>query len=319
MMHSKRFFSWTAGICTAGLMLASGAMAQQRQRTTPNPADVQKMESALPAQAQDKPRAQRHVLVFGRTGPKTADQGAGFIHSSIPLGCAAIKAIGDKTGAYQADISYDPTVFDGDGLNKYDAVVLVSTTHDFLADPKDEAISKKRIENLLNFVKSGKGLAGFHAACDAYYHVPEYGQMMGGYFSGHDGQKELIQVVNDDPKSPISEVFGGQGFEYRDEIYRFLRTGAATGGQVFSPSKVHLLLSVDVEKNHNEKPGTVMPVSWIHEFGKGRVFYNSLGHNEYVWWDPKILKFDLAGIQYVLGDLKADDSTPGTSKTASAK
>jgi hypothetical protein len=298
-------------------MFAGAAHAQQREA---RPADVQKMEAAVPTEAAVKPEKARKVLVFGRTGPKTATQGAGFVHSSIPLGCAAVKAMGEKTGAYSAEISYDPSLFDDmNKLEQFDAVVLVSTTHDFLADPKDEAISKKRIDNLVNFVKGGKGVAGFHAAGDAYYDEPEYGELIGAYFSRHDGGREQIQVVNEDPKSPITAAFGGEGFVYHDEIYRFLKQTAAKGGQVFSRSHVHVLLSVDVTKNHNEQPGTDMPVSWIHEEGKGRVFYNSLGHNEYVWWDKTILKYDLAGIQYAIGDLKADATPAGESKTASAK
>ena len=40
-------------------------------------------------------------------------------------------------------------------------------------------------------------------------------------------------------------------------------------------------------------------------YGKGRVFYCSLGHNPYVFWDARILQHYLAGIQFALGDLKA--------------
>ena len=44
------------------------------------------------------------------------------------------------------------------------------------------------------------------------------------------------------------------------------------------------------------------------------MFYSSLGHNEYVYWNPEILKFYLAGLQYALGDLDADatPSKPGS-------
>ena len=68
-------------------------------------------------------------------------------------------------------------------------------------------------------------------------------------------------------------------------------------------------------KNNNEKPGTDMPVSWVHQAGKGRVFYCSLGHNEFVYWNPTIVKYYLAGIQFATGDLKADAAP--NAKTAS--
>jgi type 1 glutamine amidotransferase len=55
-------------------------------------------------------------------------------------------------------------------------------------------------------------------------------------------------------------------------------------------------------------------VSWIHRYGRGRVFYCSLGHNPYVFWDTRILKHFLAGIQFALGDLVAD-TTPSARQT----
>jgi uncharacterized protein len=48
------------------------------------------------------------------------------------------------------------------------------------------------------------------------------------------------------------------------------------------------------------------PISWVRSYGKGRVFYMSLGHDADVFWNPAILQHFLAGIQFALGDLKAD-------------
>jgi type 1 glutamine amidotransferase len=49
-------------------------------------------------------------------------------------------------------------------------------------------------------------------------------------------------------------------------------------------------------------------LSWIRREGKGRVFYEALGHSEHVYAMPVILEHIQAGIQYALGDLRADDS-----------
>ena len=110
-------------------------------------------------------------------------------------------------------------------------------------------------------------------------------------------------------------MFGGKGFDFADEIYRFTPKGKDGKDQSFSREKVHVLLSVDVSVNNNKKPGTDMPVSWVHQAGKGRVFYVSLGHNEFVYWNPEIQKFYLAGLQYAIGDLEAD-ATPSKSGSA---
>jgi type 1 glutamine amidotransferase len=50
------------------------------------------------------------------------------------------------------------------------------------------------------------------------------------------------------------------------------------------------------------------PMSWIRRHGQGRVFYLGLGHSAPVYWNPALLQHLLAGIQYALGDLEADDS-----------
>jgi len=49
-------------------------------------------------------------------------------------------------------------------------------------------------------------------------------------------------------------------------------------------------------------------LSWIRREGKGRVFYEALGHNERVYALKPVLVHLLSGMQYVLGDLKVDDS-----------
>lgn len=51
---------------------------------------------------------------------------------------------------------------------------------------------------------------------------------------------------------------------------------------------------------------TAQPV--IRREGKGRVFYEAHGHNEKVYANKLLLEHILAGMQYVLGDLSADDS-----------
>ena len=50
-------------------------------------------------------------------------------------------------------------------------------------------------------------------------------------------------------------------------------------------------------------------VSWIHSYGKGRVFFCILGHNPTLFTTPQLAQYFLAGIQFILGDLDAD-TTP---------
>jgi type 1 glutamine amidotransferase len=59
-------------------------------------------------------------------------------------------------------------------------------------------------------------------------------------------------------------------------------------------------------------------ISWIHEYGKGRVFYCAHGHSEHVYWEKPMLQEYLAGVQYALGDLEAD-AAPSNPPTPAAK
>jgi type 1 glutamine amidotransferase len=49
-------------------------------------------------------------------------------------------------------------------------------------------------------------------------------------------------------------------------------------------------------------------LSYIHKEGNGRVFVEVLGHDEGIYKQRPMLEHILAGVQYAIGDLKADDS-----------
>ena len=322
-----------AAVCGCGLLLSGFACAADPKPAKPKEAkeaDVKKMEAALPDTAPAKPEKPRKVLIYGLA--------KGFVHSSIPLGARTIEELGKKTGAYESTISYDPAAFEPENLKGYDAIVLVSTTGNFLDDP-DKAVSDKRREALLNFVKDGKGLVGIHAATDAYYGWRDYGELTGGYFNGHPWN-EKVGVKVDDPESPLTRMFDKNGIDIADEIYQFTPKKNKEGQdqQTFSRSRAHVLLSLDMTTPgrtapKGKSPTNDFPVAWIQQAGQdrdklidaqngksknGRVFYCSLGHREEIYWNPVILKFYLAGIQYALGDLQANAVPSGKSAEAPA-
>src|SRR5262245_61671392 len=131
------------------------------QPQTPDPAHVQAMVAALPATAPAKPKQARKVLVLAKA--------AGFVHSSIPLAARTIEEMGKKYGTWTTTISYDPADINEANLKQYDAIFLDSTTGAFLDEPTDQAVTAARRKALLDFVRSGKGLAGIHAASDSYH------------------------------------------------------------------------------------------------------------------------------------------------------
>jgi type 1 glutamine amidotransferase len=131
------------------------------QNQTPNPADVEKMMAVLPDKAPAKPRQPRKVLVLAKA--------AGYVHSCIPLAAKTVEALGAKTGAWTTAITYDPAAISEQNLKQYDVLFLDNTTGAFLDDPNDAAATASRRKALLEFVRSGKGLAGIHAAGDSYH------------------------------------------------------------------------------------------------------------------------------------------------------
>ncbi len=278
--------------------------------------DYVAMLDSIPLTAPAKPKKARRVLVLAHA--------AGFVHSSIPLAAETVKAMGEKTGAYTADITFDPAQITAANLAQYDAIFLDSTTLGFLDDPNDAAATEARKKALLEFVRGGKGLAGIHAAGDSYHTSPprgstdaptgtwpEFDTMIGGYFKFHWVYPQAIVVKIDDPKSPLTAMFHGKEFAIHDEIYTFVQDS-------FSRKRVHVLTSVDYAKMSDadkaketaatKRTDGDYALSWIRHEGKGRVFYEALGHSEHVYAMTPVMDQVLAGIQYVLGDLAADDS-----------
>jgi len=278
------------------------------------PSDVDRMTAALPDKAPARPQKPRKVLVLGRA--------AGYVHSSIPLAAKTIEAMGARTGAWTATTTYDAADINTANLAQYDAIFLASTTGCFLDDVNDAAATAARRAAFMAFVRGGKGIAGIHAASDSYHGAqcaqpmasageplwPEFNRMIGGYFKFHWNNPQLITVKIDDPKSPLTAMFHGQEFEIHDETYVFANDS-------FSRSNVHVLTSVNYDKMSAEdkakektpRPDHDYALSWIRAEGKGRVFYEAHGHDESIYAMRPMLEHLLAGMQYALGDLKADD------------
>ncbi len=175
------------------------------------------MTDALPDRAPAKPKHPRKVLVLAKA--------AGYVHSSIPLAAKTVEALGQKTGAWTATISYDSAVINSANLKQYDAVFLDNTTGAFLDDPNDPAATDARRKALLDFVRSGKGLAAIHAASDSYHTSadsasgpvgtwPEFNRMIGGYFKFHWNYPQLITVKIDDPASPLTAISTARSLKF---------------------------------------------------------------------------------------------------------
>jgi type 1 glutamine amidotransferase len=180
------------------------------------------------------------------------------------------------------DAKINPTA-----LAAYDGVIFCNTTGDDL--PVD-------VDALTKFVKSGKAFIGIHAATDTLKHNTAYMEMINGGFAGHPwGSGEIHGFTNQDPKNPIVSMFA-PSFQWKDEIYQY---------NYFNPEAVHVLLSLDMANSKPQRPYHV-PVAWIRDYGTGRVFYTSLGHNSSSWQDKTYQKHVTTGIRWALKMIDAD-------------
>jgi len=283
----------------AGMLAAPwlGLIAAEAQVVL-EPGQRQRIEAAIPTKAFVPPRRHRKLLIF--------DLNVGYGgHRSIPTANLAFTLMGTKTGAFETVISKDPSVFKPENLRRFDAVFLNNTVGNLF----EEAGLR---QSLLEFVYGGGGLLGVHGTSVAFTRWPgahedwpEFGIMLGARGANHRDSDEHIFIKLDDPNHPLNQPFGGKGFEYRDEFFRV--------HWPYSRHRVRVLFSIDTEKTDFQgqargncfREDNDYALAWVRQYGRGRVFYCTIAHNPYVFWDPKMLQFYLAATQFALGDLPA--------------
>jgi len=262
----------------------------------------QKIEKAIPPKAPARPARPRKLLVIDWNV-----RGRG--HRSIPHANLAVRLLGEKTGAFTAVVTKDRSLLLAKSLKQFDAVFLNNTIGPLFDTPELR-------RDFSAFLAGGGGLVANHAVTVTSEDWPAFGEILGARGAMHRDADEKVTVRLDDPNSPLNAAFGGKPFAFADEVFRFRAP--------YSRSRVHVLLSIDVARtdmNQGRPRGNCVredndyPISWIRREGKGRVFYCSLGHNPYVFWDRRMLEHFLAGIQFALGDLPAD-ATPSAHGTA---
>ena len=217
-------------------------------------------------------KQQKKILVFAKT--------AGFRHASIPKGKEALLLMG-KQNNFLVDTTEDASFFTTNTLKQYDAVVFLSTTGDVLNNEQQAAFEQ--------FIRSGKGFAGIHAASDTEYEWPWYGRLVGGYFASHPKQQKAKLHLTTEPH--ISTKHLPQTWERFDEWYNFKNRNTA----------VNVLLTIDENSYEGGKEGSYHPMAWYHAYDGGRAFYTALGHTDESYKEDAFLKHLLGGILYATG------------------
>ena len=229
----------------------------------------------------------------------------GFEHDSVSHGLSTIEKLGRQTGLWDTYIRTDNELLtkaklpnNAKNLDFFDAVMFYTTG--------DLGLSDQQKKDLLSFVKDdGKGFVGTHTATDTYFNWPEYGELIGGYFNEHPWGQVHCTIRTEDTKFPATAHFPAS-FPFYDEIYQFK--------EPYSRDKVRVLMSVDPASVDLANPRVHrtdkdFAVTWVHQYGKGRVFYSSLGHRDEVWDMPDIQKMWIEGVKWAMG-MTDGDTTP---------
>jgi type 1 glutamine amidotransferase len=189
-------------------------------------------------------------------------------------------------------------------IKHYDGFIFANTTGDLQFPDR---------EGFVELIKSGKAFIAMHSGSDTYHPFRGYVDMLGGEFQTHKAQVEVQPAIHS-PLHPAAKP-APSGWKVFDEIYII---------KSFDKAAVHGLLGLNAHPN--DGTAGYYPISWCKEFGKGRVYYTSLGHREDVWdprWkegtkdrknSPEIAQtyqqMILGGIQWALR-LVEGDSQPG--------
>lgn len=223
-----------------------------------------------------EPEHHLSILAFSKT--------VGFRHDSIPF---ARKAILDMATEHNWSVTFteDGSAINRDLAKNYDAVVFISTTGKFL-DSNGE-------KSLVNFIHSGGGYVGIHAAADAEYDWAWYGKLVGAFFLAHPAQQNAVVKIEDSADASTAHL--PTSWKRWDEWYDY-RTDPR--------GNVHVLASVDQSSYTGSKMGSDHPIMWKHEFEGGRAWYTGMGHTKESFSDPLYLTMLEKGIEWAAGSSK---------------
>lgn len=176
-------------------------------------------------------------------------------------------------------------LLDGEQLKKLSVIVPIWTMG---------TIRREQLNALLEAVRSGVGIAGCHGGmCDAFRNETEYQFMTGGQWVAHPGNDGRHYVVNIVDRNPITEGIGD--FEVRSEKY-YMHVDPA--------------IRVMATTSFEDYGDAIMPVTWTKAYGKGRVFYCSLGHQADIVAMPPVLTMMARGMRWAAGEWQTELGLP---------
>jgi type 1 glutamine amidotransferase len=184
-----------------------------------------------------------------------------------------------KSGRLDVKVCEDPWILESEtALKAYDVIVFT------IFSRRISEISGQAQENLLDFVKGGKGFFVQHLASASFPKWEEFGKLCGRKWimrtSGHGPRSVFTSnVVN--KEHPITA--GLSDFETDDELYAKLQ---GTG-------PINVLVSADSDWSKKTEP-----LVFTQSYGKGRVVHNAYGHDRKALMTPNVQKIIARGVEW---------------------
>jgi len=249
------------------------------------------------------PRQRKAVLAWADTRNGIAQ------HDSVSHALAVVERLGYESGAYDTYIRTDsnivskhPTMTDGKPASGGPSLATVDAI--FFLGHRDVPLDAQQKTDLLSFVRDeGKGFVAAHTATTAFESWPEFGELIGARYDGHPWNTAYGTVVNEDPSFPATKHLP-PAFAFTDEFYQ---------AKDFSRDAIRVLLRLDVSKMppnpELHRTDGDFPLAWAKMYGKGRVFYSSLGHAASTWDNPDVYRMYFEALKWSLG-LTDGDAAP---------
>ncbi|MFD3540248.1 ThuA domain-containing protein [Streptomyces sp. NPDC058662] len=218
------------------------------------------------------------ILVFSKT--------AGFRHSSIDDGVAALRGLGAANN-FTVDATEDAQSFTTANLAQYRAIVFLSTTGDVLDAAQQTAFEQ--------YIQGGGGYVGIHAAADTEYDWPFYEGLAGALFHSHPAIQSATVKVEDRAHDATAHL--GSTWQRTDEWYNY-RTNPRTSARV--------LASLDESSYTGGNMSGDHPIAWCKDYRGGRAFYTGGGHTDESFTEAAFRRHLLGGIRWAAGLTEAD-------------
>ena len=185
------------------------------------------------------------------------------------------------------------SVYEDDKLmNEADLIIQIFTDA-FTSDPR---MNNEQFKGLQNALINGTGFAGWHGGLGDSSPNPLYHFIVGGDFVSHPGELKEMKTAKYEVKIYDSEDYITNG------ISDFKIFGSEQYYMMIDPNVKVLAVSEfklnNWPTNENEIKGSFMPVIWKKNYGKGRVFYSSIGHYLREFEIPEVLTMQMRGFRW---------------------